>query len=431
MKMRVIIASDHVGFPLKKAVFQYLTSTGVEVQDLGTYNVETPVDYPDYARQVAESVSRGEFERGILVCGTGQGMAIAANHFPDIRASLCYDMHTARQARAHNNANVLCLGACAFPPADLSEILDVWLNTAFDGGIHGQRIAKIGQPIVKPAPFPPKTLLECKIGAAISPTPTRFGPILFAGELDKGLAAAERAGLQAIELSLRSAKSLDGSALTSKLKQHNLSLSAIATGQAYIEDSLYLSAGETQVAQATVSHLKSIIELAAHFNAFVILGGIRGRLTGDQAEQSQQREIALHGMGECARFARELGVTMLIEPINRYETNFVNTAQEGLEVIEQVGEPNVKLLLDTFHMNIEEVNIQQTLRTMIDHLGYLHVADSNRWAPGMGHIDFGQIVRTLSLLGYQGNITAEILPLPDDEAAMQQAGMHLAHLLGK
>ena len=254
---------------------------------------------------------------------------------------------------------------------------------------------------------------------------------MFAGELDKGLAAAARAGFQAVELSLRSAKSVDSSSLDSKLKHYKLSLSAIATGQAYIEDSLCLSDPSNQVAQATVNHLKSIIELAALYKAFVIIGGIRGRLTGDKAEQSQQCEIAIRGMRECAQFAREMDVTLLIEPINRYETNFINTARQGLEVIEQVGEPNVKLLLDTFHMNMEEVDIHPTLRTMIDHLGYVHVADSNRWAPGQGHINFGQILDTLSLAGYQGNITAEILPLPDDELAMHQAGTHLLKLLGR
>jgi RpiB/LacA/LacB family sugar-phosphate isomerase len=420
-----IIASDHVGYPLKKAVIEYLTSIGVEVLDLGSHNADTPVDYPDYAQRVAGAVSGGEFECGILVCGTGQGMAIAANHFPGIRASLCYDVYTARQARAHNDANVLCLGACAFPPADVAEILHEWLNTAFEAGIHNQRIAKIEQRLVRP------TLLAGKIGVAISPTPTRFGPILFAGELDRGFAAAARAGFQAVELSLRSAKSVDSVPLDSKLKQHRLSLSAIATGQACIEDSLCLSCQDAKLAQATVSHLKSLIDLAAKFGAFVIIGGIRGRLTGDEAEQSQQREIAIRGMRECAQFAREMGVTLLIEPINRYETNFINTARQGLEVIEQVGEPNVKLLLDTFHMNMEEVDIHQTLRTMIDHLGYVHFADSNRWAPGQGHINFGQILDTLSLAGYQGNITAEILPLPDDESAMHQAGLHLLQLLGR
>ena len=113
---------------------------------------------------------------------------------------------------------------------------------------------------------------------------------------------------------------------------------------------------------------------------------------------------------------------VLIEPINRYETNFVNTGLQGLELMDEVGEPNLRLLLDTFHMNIEQVNLTTALREAGDKLGYIHFADSNRLAPGQGHIDFVEVVHTLISIGYSGFLTVEILPLPDDASAMHQAG---------
>jgi sugar phosphate isomerase/epimerase len=131
---------------------------------------------------------------------------------------------------------------------------------------------------------------------------------------------------------------------------------------------------------------------------------------------------------ECARFAAAHQVQLLIEPINRYETNFINSSTQGLALLEEVGDPELKLLLDTFHMNIEEPDIDAALQMAADRLGYVHVADSNRYAPGQGHIDFLSVLRTLVRIGYQGPITAEILPVPDDVTAIQQAGSFLTSL---
>jgi sugar phosphate isomerase/epimerase len=117
-----------------------------------------------------------------------------------------------------------------------------------------------------------------------------------------------------------------------------------------------------------------------------------------------------------------------VEPINRYETNFINTVADGLAALDAINEAEVKLLLDTFHMNIEEFDLSAALRAAGDRLGYVHFADSNRQAPGRGHIDFLSLLRTLKDMGYRGRITAEILPLPDDEAALQGVAQFLNSL---
>ena len=141
--MRVAIGTDHRGVELKKTVVDLLKARGHDYQDFGSYNTES-VDFPDFAVKVAEGVGGGEFERGILICDTGIGMCIAANKVKGVRAALCYTAFNARRARQHNNANILCLGAGEEQLQDpVSEILDAFLNTDFEGGRHQRRLDKI------------------------------------------------------------------------------------------------------------------------------------------------------------------------------------------------------------------------------------------------------------------------------------------------
>lgn len=142
MSLRVAIASDHAGWKLKEAIKEYLVTKGYSVIDFGV-NSEDSVDYPDYAEKVSMAVIKGEVDRGILICGTGIGMAITSNKFPGIRASLCHDEYTAKMARLHNDANVLALGGRVLDRDRAIRIVDVWLNTEFEGGRHERRITKI------------------------------------------------------------------------------------------------------------------------------------------------------------------------------------------------------------------------------------------------------------------------------------------------
>ncbi|MFQ5855048.1 MAG: ribose 5-phosphate isomerase B [Anaerolineae bacterium] len=433
--MKIIVASDHVGFRLKQAVVDYLASQGLVVTDAGPGTPEVPVDYPDYAQRVGQMVAAGEYERGVLICGTGLGMSIAANKMPGVRAALCHDVYTAQQSRAHNDANILAMGAWVVTPERAAGILDAWLNTEFEGGRHIPRLARLDAGLahapqergVLSEPAGPRTF---HFGLALSPQPTSFGPLLFAGQLTEGLRVAAEAGFTAVELSLRSAEDIQEETLATMLSEYDLSLAAVATGQSCIHDSLCLCDPRLEVREATVARLKSAIRLAARFDASVIVGGIRGRLSGTVAEQARQRAAAVEAIRECARFAAGHGVTLLVEPLNRYETNFVNTAAEGLALLDELGEPSVKLLLDTFHMNLEEADLAAALQEAGDRLGYVHVADSNRRAPGQGHLDFSAVLRALVLMAYTGIITAEVLPLPDDLTAARQAG-HFLHQLAK
>ncbi len=140
--MKIAIASDHAGYQEKERLKPLLNELGIQFEDLGTVSPES-VDYPDYARKVAERVARGEAEQGVLVCGSGTGMAIAANKVPGVRAAVAWNEEVARLAREHNDANVLALGARVTPPEDLARIVKAWFATEFAGGRHGDRVDKI------------------------------------------------------------------------------------------------------------------------------------------------------------------------------------------------------------------------------------------------------------------------------------------------
>ncbi len=421
---RIIFASDHVGYPLKHFLFQYLSEKGLEVVDAGPDSPDQVVDYPDYAQKAARAVALGQYDGGIVICGTGLGVSIAANKVQGARAALCTDTYTAHQARAHNDANILAMGAWVTTPQRAVGIVDEWLATPFEGGRHVPRVKKLNASpnlagvAAATEPDPVQRGDFC-YGVSISARETLFGPVLFAGQLWQGIRAVGEAGLDHVEISMRNAEDIDVVELRRALSQAGLGLAAVATGQGCIHDGLCLAAVDAETRQAAVRRMEKLVDFAGRLDAGIIIGGVRGTLGAPEGQRAAQRAQAMEAVIASARYAARCSVPVYIEPINRYETNFVNTVAEGLAVLEAINEPQSKLLLDTFHMNIEEVDLPNALRAAGDRLGYVHFADSNRQAPGRGHIDFLALLRTLRGMGYQGRITAEILPLPDDEAALQ------------
>jgi ribose 5-phosphate isomerase B len=141
---KVLIASDHAGFHGKEAIKKTLDELGVVYEDLGTNSLDS-VDYPDYAERVADGVAKGEAERGILVCGSGIGMQIAANKVPGVRAALAWSEETAKLARQHNDANVVAIGERTTPQGAIEQIVRAFLTTDFEGGRHERRLEKIAK----------------------------------------------------------------------------------------------------------------------------------------------------------------------------------------------------------------------------------------------------------------------------------------------
>ena len=141
--MKIAAGADHGGYAIKEAVVRRLRQQGHEVIDVGTADAETSVDYPDYGHKVAALVASGEVERGLLACGTGLGICMAANHHAGVRAAACDTLHLAEMSRRHNDANVLCLGGRLLSEDEAWAITEVWMTTPFEGGRHARRIALI------------------------------------------------------------------------------------------------------------------------------------------------------------------------------------------------------------------------------------------------------------------------------------------------
>lgn len=140
--MRIALAGDHAGYPLKEQIKQVLSALNVEFEDFGCHGTEA-VDYPDYGSKAAAAVNSGAFPRGILFCGSGIGMSIVANRYPKVRAALCHNVFTAASSREHNDANILVLGARIISPQEAEAIVKAWLAGEFQGGRHGKRLDKI------------------------------------------------------------------------------------------------------------------------------------------------------------------------------------------------------------------------------------------------------------------------------------------------
>lgn len=266
-----------------------------------------------------------------------------------------------------------------------------------------------------------------KIGLAIAPedaSPSAF--VVFRDRLETSMEKAARLGYDGVELALLNAQQAKPVRLRAALERYGLEMPVISTGRVFSEGKVWCTHPDATVRRQAVETLKGLVVLAAHFGSQVNLGRVRGFVhDGDSREAAEARFVAC--LRECADFAGERDVELLLEPVNHYEINYINSVPEALDVLRQVARPNVKVMPDVYHMNIEDTSITGSLRQAGKAIGYVHLADSNRQAPGRGHLDFRQIVATLREVGYDGYVTAEILPHPDPDSA---AGAAIAYLRG-
>ena len=264
-----------------------------------------------------------------------------------------------------------------------------------------------------------------KLGIVVSAQPVQFEAVAFKGDFERHIEQVAALGYDGVELAVRDPAALDLAALARAVAASGLRVPAIGTGQAWGEERLSFTAVEAAVRAQAVARLRSHIALAARFGAVVIIGLIRGVVPPGVRRDAAWAWL-VEALQRSAEAAAEAGVSLVVEPINRYETDLVNTVDEGLDLLKQVGADNVGLLPDTFHMNIEEPVIADSLRRAAPRLRHFHVADSNRWYPGAGHIDFPALLATLrGELGYDGWVSAEILPKPDALTAAERALVNL------
>lgn len=256
---------------------------------------------------------------------------------------------------------------------------------------------------------------------AVSPFSGKFAPIPLIGEIEPVFARVAELGFDAVELHVRTPEDIPPGQLHRLLHRYNLRVSAFAPGRTYSVDGLSLIDPDPAVRQAAVARMNAFSSVASDLGASVFVGFVRGKVSTDpEQKQADIRQMAESCREVCA-FAEPLGVDILMEPINRYEMDDFNTVAEALAFLEKVDMPNCRLLLDTFHMNIEEPSITGSLEVAGDRAAYIHVVDNNRWAPGFGHIDFDAVAASLKMIDFSGVLSAEILPLPDPLSGARQA----------
>lgn len=248
---------------------------------------------------------------------------------------------------------------------------------------------------------------------------TMGGPFAFSAGLADGFSRAAEVGFDAVEIFPPSAAALDAADVSTLMEHHRLKVAAVGTGAGWVVRKLTLTHSDVAVRREAREFIRTIIDVASRWLAPAIIGSMQGRWEGDVA-----REQALSFLGEAlddlGEHAARQGVTLLYEPLNRYETNLFNRLGETAVWLGGLRSRNVRLLADLFHMNIEEADSPAALRDAGDLIGHVHFADSNRRAVGMGQTAIPPIVAGLRAIGYEGYLSAEIFPLPDPIAAARQ-----------
>lgn len=253
----------------------------------------------------------------------------------------------------------------------------------------------------------------------------RGGPFVFWDDLAAGCRKAKELGFDAVEIFPPSPAGVDAEALRRLLSETGLRVAAFGTGAGWVLQRLTLTAVEDGKRAQAREFIRGIIDLAGQFRASAIIGSMQGRYGEgvDKAAALGHLTAALNDLGE---HAGKYGVPLLYEPLNRYETNLVNTVEEGVRLLDSLSTRNVKLLADLFHMNIEEIDVAAALRRGGEHIGHVHFVDSNRRPAACGHTDFAPIAAALRDIGYQGHVSAEALPYPDpvEAARLTMAAFH-------
>jgi len=270
-----------------------------------------------------------------------------------------------------------------------------------------------------------------RIALAIAPHDAQSSAfVVFRDRLEVGIGKAARLGYDAVELALSKALDVDEAAVRRLLADEGMGLSAVSSGRVFAEEKVWLTSPDPAVRARAVDILKGLVELAAALGTTrVNIGRVRGFVHDGETRATAEGRF-FEAIGVVAEHAAFHRITIVVEPLNRYEINYVNSvAPEGIDVIRRLGLPNVKLMPDVFHMNIEDASIAASLLAAGSMVGYVHLADSNRWAPGQGHTDFQAIVGALAAIGYDDDVAVEILPYPSPDEAAAQAIRYLRTLI--
>ena len=240
----------------------------------------------------------------------------------------------------------------------------------------------------------------------------------------RSMIAASEFGYDGVELALMGADEVSPAELRAWIGETGMQVSSISTGQLFAARKLCFTSPDLGIRRQTVLEFNRLIDLAADFGQMVNIGRVRGSIhPGQTAKQAQT--LFSEALIDLSGYAEKRGVTLVIEPVNRYEINYINTLDEGSALLDELNHHALGLMPDVFHMNIEDDQLGESLIRNARHIRYVHLADSNRHAPGDGHLDFKEVFAALQTIGYDGWITAEILPYPSPDEAARRAIAYL------
>ena len=247
----------------------------------------------------------------------------------------------------------------------------------------------------------------------------RGGPFVFWDGLADGCRRAAELGFDAVEVFPPGATGVDAAELKRLLDEHQLSCAAIGTGAGMLLFGLSLSSPDANVREEARQFVAQTIELAAEFSAPAIIGSMQGR-SSQEADRATTLGYLRDSLEQLGSVASSCGFPLLMEPLNRYETDLCNTIDGTRQLIDSLATDSVRILADLFHMNIEEVDVAAALRQAGGLVGHVHFVDSNRQAAGRGHLDYAPIAAALVEIDYRGYASAEAFPIPDSQAAASQ-----------
>lgn len=263
-----------------------------------------------------------------------------------------------------------------------------------------------------------------KFGLAVSTFPTAFGPIMLSGDLPRRLPEIAALGYQGIDLFIRRADEPGLGDVERAVRRAGLQVAIVAAVSAFVDEGLFLSSPDPDVRGAMLSRMKLQVQFAARLGAMVPIGLLRGKQGGEE-----RLKWLADSLAELHHFAAPLGVQFALEPVNRYETSLINTVQDAIDFLVRFNLPSFGLLPDTFHMNIEEASIQNSIQLAGARLVHIHTSDSNRRVPGKGHLDWFTIIESLKSIEYQGFCGLECIPGPDPLQDAREALEILSHLI--
>jgi len=240
-------------------------------------------------------------------------------------------------------------------------------------------------------------------------------------EFQRALKLLKQHGFSGVEINLGTTEPKTLSKILESIRREGLPLAAVGTGMLYLKRGYSFTARNPAKRRRAIAAVKDLIQFASKEHAVLILGLIRG---GTSVVSKANKPLS-QALVECDDTASQYGVQLALEAINRYETSQLNTANDAAQVINDEKLHSTGLLLDTFHMNIEEPSIEETIRKRHEMISHFHIADSNRWSPGRGHLHLEHILRSLDGLGYRGWASAEVLSNPDNASVVIETAAFL------